>query len=601
MLALAFIALFAVIAVSIAGFADVTFKQQLRTEATAASDSLIEGAAAYSVADANRPDWSCVGKPVGSVTMTDGKTLGYSTSACLPFSFGQRFAKFPCTLCALSTTQGNNGISDAKLPVLLPDPGAVIITNSSLSITDPGGSCPYFFAAGGGIQYNSNNAAAPTSSGGAVYAKTNITGSPDGTLTKNLTTATSPSLFTGAANYVGQSITDLDPTGGCEIPAGTTIKPPENNVTHSVTLSNKATGTIAADTFTIATPAAPTARTTTLKDPLAFLQSPLKQGLLNGLPNVGSVSPPGGSILHPGIYSLIAIGTNSTIYLDPGVYAIAGGATAQFSVAGGANVYVNCGTDPVPVACSGAQFQGQPGVLLYFLCGTSLTPAECATPQPAASFMTSGGGTIDLRSQTTGPFANIAVFYDRNDTSQFNITGGGTYVFSGGTYVPASQFILQGNGVAAGFNGPIIASYITLGGSGTGRLNLGGLGAGPFSCVTMNNGLTTSTVSGSADGIVAAGSTVVTSASLFTGSANYAGQIIVDSLGDVPVGTTVVSENNATHQATLSTAASVSAIGDKFSVSALTGHDAVQTSTPSGQSGGSCIGGAQIVALNYAP
>jgi hypothetical protein len=71
-----------------------------------------------------------------------------------------------------------------------------------------------------------------------------------GSVTSASTTATSSSLFTGGANYVGRAITD----NGGGIASGTTIVA-ENNSTHTVTLSQAAVATVgsggAGDTFSI--------------------------------------------------------------------------------------------------------------------------------------------------------------------------------------------------------------------------------------------------------------------------------------------------------------------------------------------------------------
>ena len=619
LLAMALIAVFAVVTVSIAKFGDVTFLQQQRTEKTANADSVIEGAAAYSVADANRQDWSCFGFPSGSVTMTDGTMVGYSTKACVPTAFTNRFAKLPCSLCALRppgganpiTGAGDYGIYDSKVPIALADPGGAIISNSSVTVQST--NCALVFAAAGGVRYW-QSASAPSHSAGSTFGTTNATGKADGVTTKNGTTISSASLFSGSANYSSPTpyaITDSE----CDLSSATsTTVQTENNGAGTASISPKASkNSDNMDVFTVALPQAPTPMSTPLPDPLSSLSSPFEAGYLAGLANNGSVSSNGG-IIKPGVYGSISIAGNSTTYLDPGVYAV----TGVFSVSGSVTtkVYVNCGTDLAPAACTGPQAAGQPGVLLYFLCGTSAAPVECTNPTTAAgSFQTSGSGTIDLRSDLrslapgyTGvpdPYANMAVFYDRNDENAFSVSGNGEYVFSGATYLPSGEFALAGNGATAGINGPIIAWTISLQDSGnsTSALALSGLGAGPASCITFNNGLRTSLRPGAADGAVTAGSTTITSPSLFTGTANFVGDVVNDSQGRIPSDATILAENSVTHQATLSESPTSTGLLDTFTLSVLTSHDAVQSSiASSGVSPGSgCTGGAQIVDLNYLP
>lgn len=164
-LALALIAFFSVVTVSLAKFEDVSVLQVHRNQVTAATDSPIEGAAAYSIADASRGDWTCIGSgpvpvgpagplgPQGSITMADaaGTVVGYSTNACNPQKNAQTFAGFPCSLCALGTGAGSVGISINKLPVSLTAGGTAV---SNWSISASGGSPPLLSAAGGIYYYN---------------------------------------------------------------------------------------------------------------------------------------------------------------------------------------------------------------------------------------------------------------------------------------------------------------------------------------------------------------------------------------------------------------------------------------------------------------
>ncbi|HET9050616.1 MAG TPA: hypothetical protein VFO60_02870, partial [Candidatus Dormibacteraeota bacterium] len=299
-LAMALIAVFAVVTVSIARFGDVTFLQQMRTENTARSDSLLEGAAAFSVADANRQDWSCFGFPAASVTMTDGTTVGYATRSCVPTSFGRRFEKLPCSLCALSPSAGQSGIV-SRISVALPDPGAAIITNSSLTLSTS--RCPVIFAANAGIQYQAS-AGAPLSSGAATYGEANVAGAADGTTANAGATISSASLFSGGASYLGWTVADSECNLSGSQPTSITS---EDNARRSAGIAPKASAASSNDTFTLTHPAPPAARAGLLVDPLQSLPSPLASGLLAGLPDSGSPTPSGGAPGSACVFSVSCI------------------------------------------------------------------------------------------------------------------------------------------------------------------------------------------------------------------------------------------------------------------------------------------------------
>lgn len=89
----------------------------------------------------------------------------------------------------------------------------------------------------------------------------------------------------------------------------------------------------------------------------------------------------------------------------------------------------------------------------------------------------------------------------------------------------------------------------------------------------------TDTAVGNPDGTTSNTHNTVTSASLFTGAANYVGWAITDSDGAIPAGTLVNNENNGAHQATLSQNATGTISGtDIFTLTAsLTGYSPLQS------------------------
>jgi len=105
-LALAFIAFFGVVVVSVLRFADTTGMQHVRTEATASSDSSAEGGAAYAAANAARTDLVPTCSDTATLAMQSGDTVGYTVRDCNPgntTTIGSGAAGY-CLLCILNET-----------------------------------------------------------------------------------------------------------------------------------------------------------------------------------------------------------------------------------------------------------------------------------------------------------------------------------------------------------------------------------------------------------------------------------------------------------------------------------------------------------------
>lgn len=104
-LALAFIAFFSLVVGSVLGVADLSGLQHLHTEATASSDSLAEGGAAYAAADAGRLDLSltCAANQ-GRLTMQGGDAVQYTVRMCQgpAGGAGDKGPGTNCVLCILN-------------------------------------------------------------------------------------------------------------------------------------------------------------------------------------------------------------------------------------------------------------------------------------------------------------------------------------------------------------------------------------------------------------------------------------------------------------------------------------------------------------------
>lgn len=111
-LALAFIAFFGVVTVSVLRVADLAGVAHSRSETTALNNSLSEGGGAYGAADASRPDVSltCASNDSGRLTMQGGDQANYTVSGCSSLGgLGSGPGPGPgCLLCILNQAAGSS-------------------------------------------------------------------------------------------------------------------------------------------------------------------------------------------------------------------------------------------------------------------------------------------------------------------------------------------------------------------------------------------------------------------------------------------------------------------------------------------------------------
>jgi Flp pilus assembly protein TadG len=146
-------------------------------------------------------------------------------------------------------------------------------------------------------------------------------------------------------------------------------------------------------------------------------------------------APPSGntlSTLNPGTYSSIAIGSGSTVTMNPGLY------------------YVN-GTG---VSITGNAIVTGSGVMIYLTGGASINIAGTAHVQLTAPNNT----------PSTGTYPGILIFEDTHDTATTATIGGdNTSFFDGALYFPEAKLTLSG-GAGGGFNVAIVdADQVMLG------------------------------------------------------------------------------------------------------------------------------------------
>jgi len=174
-----------------------------------------------------------------------------------------------------------------------------------------------------------------------------------------------------------------------------------------------------------------------IPDPLAALPVPSFSGT-----NYGSVS--GSKTLSPGIYNNITVGSNGTMNLQPGTYIITGSMSAT----------------------GNGSFKGS-GVTLYFTCG-SINPQACSsTGQQGGSLSLTGNGSFQITAPTSGDYAGMVIFYDRNNTNTLRLTGNGSDQLTGSIYGKSATATLTGNGGIFQVNSLIVVDSAYLTGNGS--------------------------------------------------------------------------------------------------------------------------------------
>jgi hypothetical protein len=161
-----------------------------------------------------------------------------------------------------------------------------------------------------------------------------------------------------------------------------------------------------------------------------------------------SACPP----LPPGMYGNVSLGGNGTLSIPPGNY-------NNIGVIGSAVLTLEPGTYFISGSFSvggtgGASVYESEGVLLYFTCSSSGQLAACASGgAPGGSLSLSGTGSMTLEPTTTGTYAGLTIFYDRNNNAPMTLSGTPGLSITGTIYAKSSTLALNGNG-------DTLASYI---------------------------------------------------------------------------------------------------------------------------------------------
>lgn len=477
---------------------------------------------------------------------------------------------------------------------------------SSVSLTGVSGGNNEVFAVGsGGTVLWCNPNSSPCASTTWTPVGGPVSGSADGHLTNNTTTATSTSLFTGSANYVGWGINDT-----ANDIAGNTAVTAENNSANQVTLSGAAhvggSGTITNDTFTVSTVGSGSS-----SPPATLNFSSVWVASGGDVYATGTTSGSGGTgeiwACSNNCNSLSAVWTNVT----PGG-GLASTALNGVTAAGSSPAWA-VGNNGVVLSCTSNCATSSASWLSLSSSATSTTNNEAPTSANllAAAEGNSGGdvwavgpsGTIIAATNSAfgvwGPQASPttqqqnAVAYSGSGAPVWSVGNACSLLFADGThgwttgapsYTPSgctsnlAGVSIEGisAGWAVGSGGTVLSCYANCQASGATWRSLGATGS---STATFSSPVAPSAGAGpdtsNAD-TVTSGSASATSATLFTGTVDYVGNVITDSANDISPGRTIVAENNSgstsggllAHTVTLSAPATGSSTTDNLAIQA---------------------------------
>ncbi len=203
---------------------------------------------------------------------------------------------------------------------------------------------------------------------------------------------------------------------------------------------------------------APTSNTVS-GDPLASVAAPSVAGSASAFVSDATQSSQCGGTINPGVYSSILVEgmtcptNNPNLVMNTGVYVIEG----AFNVSAGTIVQGN-------------------NVTLYFTCSaysTSNTSACTSPGQSGGYFTDNNNGTAMFTAPTTGTYAGLSMFYDRNDYGAYKYPGtdcgtpfvgnSATVNDTGTVYAKDAQICIEGN--TSSFDSLFVVGAIAVEGS----------------------------------------------------------------------------------------------------------------------------------------
>jgi Flp pilus assembly protein TadG len=171
-----------------------------------------------------------------------------------------------------------------------------------------------------------------------------------------------------------------------------------------------------------------------IPDPLAYLPEPDYNTMTNQSNTKKQLSGNQTYILYPGVYhGGISITGQANVYMMPGIYYMHGG---------------------------GFSYTGQ-GTL------TALNVMIYNDPLSSSDVINiSGLGAVNIMPMTTGLYAGISFFQDRESTNTMTVSGNGNMYITGTFYVAGGMLKITGNGSGNVIGAQYISNWLNLGGNG---------------------------------------------------------------------------------------------------------------------------------------
>jgi hypothetical protein len=170
-------------------------------------------------------------------------------------------------------------------------------------------------------------------------------------------------------------------------------------------------------------------------DPLAWIPHPTGIGLPASRPSGCTAGSPPNCIFNssdptvtlvPGVYRSIKTTGDTNIVLGPGTYVI----TGEFGSSSNGSITAN-------------------GVTLFFACSDNKAPyyKDCkSTGESGGNLSLTSNAGLTISGPASGPYKNLPIFYDRNNTSNLDLTSSGSVSTTGTIYAASAAMNVESSG-----------------------------------------------------------------------------------------------------------------------------------------------------------
>ncbi len=196
-----------------------------------------------------------------------------------------------------------------------------------------------------------------------------------------------------------------------------------------------------------------------ISDPLAALAYP--NASYTGSPISESQSGNSTGSISPGLYSQISVSGNASLKLASGTYVVQSGGV---NLSG--NASVSCPGVTFIVEGGGFSVSGNATItgagVMIFNTGSGYNASTGVDGGNFGAITLSGNGTVSLTAPTTGTYAGILIFQDRNNAKALTFSGNAMEGVTGTIYAPAAQLAESGNAQIGSASNPISLVVDTL-------------------------------------------------------------------------------------------------------------------------------------------